>query len=72
MARSVGPINPINMINPEIDSGNIIAVSEEDLKEEQRQAMEKAIEEYRQLCLRSFSLNKSGQVIQKQDLSLPR
>ena len=34
--------------------------------------MEKAIEEYRQLYLRSFSLNKSGQVIQKQDLPLPR
>jgi hypothetical protein len=33
--------------------------------------MERAIEEYRQLCLKSFSLNKSGQVIQKQDLSLP-
>jgi hypothetical protein len=60
------------MFNPEIDAGNIIAVSEEDLKEEQKQAMDKAIEEYRQLCLRSFSLNKSGQVIQKQDLSLPR
>ena len=58
----MGQINPINMFNPEIDSGNIIAVSE-DLKEEQRQAMEKAIEEYRQLYLRSFSLNKSGQVI---------
>ena len=60
------------MFNSEIDSGNIIAVSEEDLKEEQRQAMEKAVEEYRQLCLKSFSLNKSGQVIQKQDLPLPR
>jgi hypothetical protein len=72
LARSVGPINPISMFNPEIDSGNIIAVSEEDLKEEQRQAMEKAVEEYKQLCLKSFSLNKSGQVIQKQDLPLPR
>ena len=60
------------MFNSEIDAGNIIAVSEEDLKEEQRQAMEKAVEEYRQLCLKSFSLNKSGQVIQKQDLPLPR
>jgi hypothetical protein len=59
------------MFNPEIDSGNIIAVSE-DLKKDQKQAMEKAIEEYRQLCLKSFSLNKSGQVIQKQDLPLPR
>jgi hypothetical protein len=35
------------MFNPEIDAGNIIAVSEEDLKEEQKQAMEKAIEEYK-------------------------
>ena len=68
----MGPINPIDMFNPEIDSGNIIVVSEEDLKEEQRQAMEKAVEEYRQLCLKSFSLNKSEQVIQKQDLPLPR
>ena len=72
MACSVGQINPINMFNSEINSENIIAVSEEDLKEEQRQAMEKAVEEYKQLCLKSFSLNKSGQVIQKQDLSLPR
>jgi hypothetical protein len=45
LARPVGPINTINMFNPEIDSGNIIAVSEEDLKEDQKQAMEKAIEE---------------------------
>jgi hypothetical protein len=59
------------MFNPEIDSGNIITVSE-DLKEDQKQAMEKSIEEYRQLCLKSFSIKKSGQVIQKQDLSLPR
>ena len=72
MARLVGPINPISMFNSEIDAGNIITVLEEDLKEEQRQAMEKAVEEYRQLCLKLFSLNKSGQVIQKQDLSLPR
>jgi hypothetical protein len=35
------------MFNPEIDAGNIIVVSEEDLKEEQKQAMKKAIEEYR-------------------------
>jgi len=47
-------------------------VTEEDLKEEQKQVMEKAIEDYRQLCLKSFSLNRSGEVIQKQDLPLPR
>jgi hypothetical protein len=62
----------INMFNLVIDSGNVITISEEDLKEDQKQAMKKAIEDYRQLCLKSFSLNGSGEVIQKQDLSLPR
>jgi hypothetical protein len=51
------------MFNPAIDSENVIAISEEDLKEDQKQAMEKAIENYRQLCLKSFSLNWSGEVI---------
>jgi hypothetical protein len=36
LARPVGPINMINMFNPEIDLGNIIAISEEDLKEDQK------------------------------------
>ena len=30
------------------------------------------MEEYRQLCLKSFSVNTSGEVIQKQDLPMPR
>ena len=30
------------------------------------------MEEYRQLFLKSFSTNRSGEVIQKQDLSMPR
>jgi hypothetical protein len=51
------------MFNPEIDSGNVIAISKEDLKEDQKQAMEKAIEDYRQLCLKSFRLNRSEEVI---------
>jgi hypothetical protein len=51
------------MFNPEINSGNVIAISEEDLKEDQKQAMEKAIEDYRQLCLKSFSLNRSGEAL---------
>jgi hypothetical protein len=59
------------MFNPEIDTGNVITISEEDLKEDQKHAMEKAMEDYKQLCLKSFRLNRSGEVIQKQDLSLP-
>jgi hypothetical protein len=35
------------MFNPEINSGNVITISEEDLKEDQKQAMEKTIEDYR-------------------------
>jgi len=34
--------------------------------------MERAMEKYRQLCLKSFIVNKSGEVIQKQDLPIPR
>jgi hypothetical protein len=51
------------MFNPEIDTGNVIMISEEDLKEDQKQAMEKAMEDYRQLYLKSFSLNRSREVI---------
>jgi hypothetical protein len=32
----MGPINTINMFNPEINTENVIAISEEDLKEEQK------------------------------------
>jgi len=60
------------MLTSELDTNNIIGVTEADLREEQKQAMEKAMEEYKQLCLKSCSLNRSGEVIQKQDLPLPR
>ena len=47
-------------------------MTETDLREEQKQAVERAMEEYRQLCLKSFSMNRSGEVIHKQDLSMPQ
>jgi hypothetical protein len=34
LARLVGPINTINMFNPEIDMRNVITIIEVDLKEE--------------------------------------
>ena len=64
--------NDINMFSSEPDADNVISVTEAYLKEEHKQGMEKAMEDYKQLCLKSFSLNRSGEVIQKQDLSLPR
>jgi len=62
----------IDMATSDIDIDNIIGVIEADLREEQRQAMERAMEEYKQLCLKSFNVNRSGEVIQKQDLPMPR
>jgi len=64
-------INKINMATTELDADNVIAMTEADLRDEQKQAMARAMEEYKQLCLKSFSLNISGEVIQKQELSMP-
>ena len=60
------------MAHTEFDKENIIAVTEADLRDEQKQAMAKAMEEYKQLCLKSFSVNRSGEEIQKQELPMPR
>jgi len=59
------------MSNTDFDADNIIAVTEANLRDEQKQAMAKAMEEYKQLCLKSFSLNRSGEVIQKESLPMP-
>jgi len=47
------------MFTFELDADDVIGVTEADLREEQKQAME----EYKQLCLKSFNLNRSGEVI---------
>jgi len=60
------------MSTTELNADNVIAVIEADLRDEQKQAMERAIEEYEQLCLKSFSVNRSGKVIQKLELLTPQ
>ena len=40
-------INKIEMATSELDANNVIGVTEADLKEEQKQAVERAMEEYR-------------------------
>jgi len=62
----------INMSTSEFDQENVIPVTEANLKDEQKQAIAKAMEEYKQQCLRSFSMNRSGEVIQKDALPAPR
>jgi len=53
------------MATTELDADNVIAVTE-------KQAMARAMEEYKQLCLKSASVNRSGEVFQKQELPMPR
>jgi len=40
-------INKINMATAELDADNVIAVTEADLRDEQKQAMARAMEEYK-------------------------
>ena len=60
------------MSTTEFDLENVIPVTEANLKDEQKQAIAKAMEDYKQQCLKSFSINRSGEVIQKEALSAPR
>jgi len=61
----------INMSNTDFDLENVIPVTEANLRDAQKQAMAKAMEEYKQQCLKSFSINRSGEVIQKEALPAP-
>ena len=48
------------MANTEFDLENVIPVTEANLRDEQKQAITKAKEHYKQQCLKSFSINRSG------------
>jgi len=56
----------------EFDQENVIPMTEANLRDEQKQAIAKSMEDYKQQCLRSFSINRSGEVIQKEALLMPR
>jgi len=47
-------------------------VTEANLRDEQKQAIAKAMEDYKQQCLKSISINRSGEVIQKEALPAPQ
>jgi len=59
------------MSNTDFDLENVIPVTEANLRDEQKQAMAKAMEDDKELCLKSFSINRSGEVIQKEALPMP-
>jgi len=56
------------MANIEFDLENVIPVTEANLRDEQKQPIAKAMEDYKQQCLKSFSINRSGKVIPKEAL----
>jgi len=60
------------MANTEFNLENVILVTEANIRDEQKQAIAKAMEDYKQQCLKSFSINRSGEVIQKEALPVPR
>ena len=60
------------MATSDFDLDNVIPVTEANLKEEHKQAIAKAMEDYKQQCLKSFSINRSGEVNQKDALPAPR
>jgi len=53
----------IDMSTIEFDLENVIPVTEANIRDEQKQAIAKAMEDYKQQCLKSFSINRSGEVI---------
>jgi hypothetical protein len=60
------------MATSDFDLEDVIPVTEANLRDEQKQAIAKAMEDYKQQCLKSFSINRSGEVIQKEALPMPR
>jgi len=50
------------MSTTEFDLENVIPVTEASLKDEQKQAIT-TMEDYKQQCLKAFSINRSGKVI---------
>ena len=55
-----------------VRSGKRHPVTEANLRDEHKQAIAKAMEDYKQQCLKSFSISRSGEVIQKEALPAPR
>ena len=71
LARSVGH-ETFNMVELTDESAvseeNQIPVPEDKLKEEQKKEYEELVEKFKRECLKSYSVNRSGEVIKKFNL----
>ena len=55
----------------EIFEDNVIEVTEADLKDDQKEELERQIEQYRKTCLQSFSRTRSGETVKKAPFPTP-
>lgn len=53
--------------NSDGHNDNVISVEESNLKQDQKAELDEALEVYKRECLKSFSSNRSGEVIKKAD-----
>ena len=71
LARSAGP-ESFNMVEltdkSTVSEENQIPVPEDKLKEEQKKEYEDLVERFKRECLKSYSINRSGEVIKKFNL----
>ena len=71
LARLVGheSFNMVEITNKSaVSEENQIPVLEDKLKEEQKKEYEELVERFKRECLRSYSINRSGEVIKKFNL----
>ena len=52
----------------EVNEENYVPVPEEKLKEDQRQEFLELVEKFKRECLKSYSVNRSGELIKKFNL----
>ena len=71
LARPVGP-ESFNMVEltdkSAVSEEDLIPVPEDKLKEEQKKEYEELVEKFKRECLKSYSVNRSGEVIKKFNL----
>ena len=56
----------------EVSEDNIIEVTEADLRDDQKEELERQMAYYRKACLQSFSRTRSGETIKKSPFPIPR
>jgi len=54
-----------------VSNDNYIPVDEDKLKEDQKNELLEVVEKFKRECLKSYSVNRSGEVVKKFDFPVP-